>query len=192
MVSAPILVPVCRLARWDRGRLPAIHDEQIADYYNKAADVLQEAQVQLAMSPLMIIGGAFIQKGGEIIIKTADGKVIGTVARGVMAIFRHSDEALAALNLAGTLLSKNDIWGNGSFTTAEESLVYHYNKHGAKVNANSMEEYLNKATAFSRNLKGATRSPIGGDTPNVIRYKKLGKYIDINTINKKIISFGLQ
>ena len=53
-------------------------------------------------------------------------------------------------------------------------------------------EQLNKIPeGFKNNLKGATKSNVYGKTEGVIRYKKLGKYIDIAS-DGRIISFGMQ
>ena len=82
-------------------------------------------------------------------------------------------------------------WGKGSFATAAESLEYHFAEHGAEVGATNVDQYLRKAEGFAQNLRGATKSPVDGATPGVIRYKKLGKYIDIDR-EGNIISFGTQ
>lgn len=70
-------------------------------------------------------------------------------------------------------------WNKGSFDTLNDSLKWHYNKHGAEVGANSMEQYLRKAEDFSRNLRGAQRYNIDGEVGGVTRYVKNGKYIDV-------------
>ncbi|MFE6709111.1 hypothetical protein ACFVEL_30125 [Bacillus thuringiensis] len=81
-------------------------------------------------------------------------------------------------------------WSQGSFDHPIESLVYHYNEHGKEVGATSMSQYINKSVAFKTNLRGATVSKVNGKTPNVYRYKKLGKYIDIQKGSNLIVSFG--
>ena len=80
-------------------------------------------------------------------------------------------------------------WGKGSFEDSNSSLLEHFKKHGAEVGANSPEQYLRKAEGFKQNLRGATKSSVEGETQNVTRYKKNGKYIDLDE-NKNIISFG--
>jgi RHS repeat-associated protein len=82
-------------------------------------------------------------------------------------------------------------WGRGSFGSASESLVEHFATHGAEVGAKDIDQYLRKAEAFAQNLRGATKSAVDGATPGTTRYKKLGKYIDIDR-NGHIISFGGQ
>lgn len=80
-------------------------------------------------------------------------------------------------------------FNKGSFKTKEESLQYHFDKHGAEVGARSPAEYARKAEAFSQNLRGATRTNVDGAVENVTRYSKSGKYIDIAR-DKTIVSFG--
>lgn len=82
-------------------------------------------------------------------------------------------------------------WGKGSFDSASGSLTEHFAKHGAEVGAKDIDQYLRKAEAFAQNLRGATKSAVDGATPGVTRYKKLGKYIDLDR-DGNIISFGLQ
>lgn len=81
-------------------------------------------------------------------------------------------------------------WAKGSYKSAEESLIAHFNKHGVSVGAKDVDQYLRKATNFSGQLRGASKSPIKGATPNVMRYKKLGKFIDLDNLGN-IISFGV-
>jgi hypothetical protein len=80
-------------------------------------------------------------------------------------------------------------WGKGSFGTAADSLAYHFEKHGANVGAETMEQYLRKAEGFATNLKRARSYPVEGATEGVRRYVKNGKFIDI-TPNGTIVSFG--
>ena len=82
-------------------------------------------------------------------------------------------------------------WHSGSFDTVEKSFMVHYKKHGAEVGATSPDQYLNKATEFAKNLKGARKANISGETEGVIRYYKNGKYIDIAP-DGRIVSFGKQ
>lgn len=97
----------------------------------------------------------------------------------------------------GNVDSKNSekiktTWHEGSKNTPEESLQKHFEKHGKEVNAETAEQYLNKAKAFSENLKGArVVVNVGKYTEGVTRYYKNGKYIDIAP-DKRIISFGKQ
>ena len=81
-------------------------------------------------------------------------------------------------------------WNKGTFDTSEDSLMYHFKKHGQEVGASDVEQYLRKAEAFSEQLKGATKKSINHPTPGVTRYYKNGKYID--KIGNQIVSFGKQ
>ena len=82
-------------------------------------------------------------------------------------------------------------WNKGSFDSYEDSLEYHFNKHGKEVQATSKEQYYRKANEFSKNLKGAKQKNIQGSTAGVTRYYKNGKYIDLAP-DGTIISFGKQ
>lgn len=81
-------------------------------------------------------------------------------------------------------------WNKGTFDTPEDSLMYHFKKHGQEVGASDVEQYLRKAEAFSEQLRGATKKSIDYPTPGVTRYYKNGKYVD--KIGNQIISFGKQ
>lgn len=68
----------------------------------------------------------------------------------------------------------------------------HFEKHGEEVGAKNVQQYLRKAEEFARNLKGARKARnIPGETANVTRYYKNGKYIDLAS-DGTIISFGKQ
>ncbi len=79
-------------------------------------------------------------------------------------------------------------WGTGSFRTRKLNIRKHYNKHGQRVKAGSVWQYLRKASAFRQEVRGkATR--VTGTTAGVHRYHKQGRYIDLAP-EGKIISFG--
>ena len=80
-------------------------------------------------------------------------------------------------------------WNKGSFENTNDSLEYHFNKHGSGVGAKNINQYLKKAEEFSKNLKGATKQSVDGFVDGVTRYIKNGKYIDIAP-DGTIISFG--
>jgi len=83
-------------------------------------------------------------------------------------------------------------WHRGSFSTVYDSINYHFNKHKAGVGSTNICAYVRSAQGFKSNLSGAKTSPVTGSTPNVTRYKKNGKFIDIcGTQNTgTIISYG--
>jgi RHS repeat-associated protein len=91
---------------------------------------------------------------------------------------------------AGAAALETGKWAKGTFGTAADSLAHHFQKHGAKVGAETMEQYLRKAEGFAQNLKRARSYPVPGGTPGVTRYVKNGKYIDIAP-DGSIISFGV-
>ncbi|NSC71234.1 MULTISPECIES: hypothetical protein [Blautia] len=84
------------------------------------------------------------------------------------------------------------MWHRGSFSSVAASLNYHFGKHG--VGATNIVSYAQSARNFKSNLSGAKSSKVNGSTPNVTRWKKNGKYIDIcgNKNLGKIISYGRQ
>ena len=83
-------------------------------------------------------------------------------------------------------------WNKGSFDSSQESLDYHFNKHGEEVGAKNTEQYLRKAEEFAKNAKkGSTKSRVRGEVEGVIRYNKNGKYIDI-VPDGSIVLFGKQ
>lgn len=88
-----------------------------------------------------------------------------------------------------SLIGKTGSWHKGSFSTAAESLYYHFKKHGKEVGAVSAEQYLRKAEAFKNNLRGASKYKVDGYVNGVFRYVKDGKYIDLAP-DGTIISFG--
>ena len=92
-------------------------------------------------------------------------------------------------NLEKELEELKDGWGKGSFSDKEVTIKYHYNKHKEEVGADSLLQYLRKAKAFSKNLRGAKKRKVTGATKGVIKYEKNGKYIEIAP-NGDIISFG--
>lgn len=87
-----------------------------------------------------------------------------------------------------------NIWHRGSFSSASASLNYHFGRHGSEVGTFNIVSYSQSAKNFKNNLSGAKSSKVNGSTPNVTRWKKNGKYIDIcgSKNTGKIISYGKQ
>ena len=87
-----------------------------------------------------------------------------------------------------------NMWHRGSFSSASASLNYHFGKHGSGVGTSNIVSYAQSARNFKSNLSGAKSSKVNGSTPNVTRWKKNGKYIDIcgNKNLGKTISYGRQ
>ena len=76
-------------------------------------------------------------------------------------------------NLEKELEELKDGWGKGSFSDKEATIKYHYNKHKEEVGADSLLQYLRKAKAFSKNLRGAKKREVTGATKGVIKYEKM-------------------
>ena len=93
---------------------------------------------------------------------------------------------------AGVLVHNECSWNKGSFDSEQESLEWHYSKHGAEVNATSWEQYLRKAQEFARTCKkGSKKRKVEGGVEGVFRYLENGKYIDLAP-DGTIVSFGKQ
>ncbi|MDQ3254789.1 MAG: hypothetical protein M3R15_12930 [Acidobacteriota bacterium] len=71
-----------------------------------------------------------------------------------------------------------------------DSIRHHFGKHAAEVGATDLGQYLRKAEAFARNLRGIKPTPVRGTSPGVLRYRKSGRYVDIDS-DGKIVSFGV-
>ncbi len=88
----------------------------------------------------------------------------------------------------------NGKWSQGTFDTTEQSIDYHYFKHGTEVGASTRDQYIKKATDFANKVlkKGTKGKYIGGATPNTYRYIFNNKYIDLswNGVEHIIVSFG--
>lgn len=80
------------------------------------------------------------------------------------------------------------LWSSGTFPTVAESIKYHFLRHGKEVSAADVWQYLRKAEAFERNLRGARTNILQND---FTRYMKNGYYM-IKDSAGKIISFGLE
>ena len=89
------------------------------------------------------------------------------------------------LNEAKKLVSQ---WAKGTLPTVAKSIKYHFVRHGKEVSAEDVWQYLRKAEAFGRNLRGARTRILRND---FTRYMKNGYYI-IKDKTGKIISFGLE
>ncbi|PHH95413.1 hemolysin [Fusobacterium polymorphum] len=76
-------------------------------------------------------------------------------------------------NLEKELEELKDGWGKGSFSDKEATIEYHYKKHKEEVGADSLLQYLRKAKAFSKNLRGAKKSNVMGATKEFLYKMKL-------------------
>ena len=88
------------------------------------------------------------------------------------------------------------LWDRGSYDSPMESLSAHYEKHGREVGASDLRSYALKAAGMYKQVKGdywSTGQPVPGETPNVRRFFRAERYIDIYKTDsnlKLIISFG--
>jgi RHS repeat-associated protein len=124
-----------------------------------------------------------IASGAKGVLEGDSGRVITALAGSVIHIGGTSLTMREAKSLVGGW-AKDPVKNKISV-----SILYHYKEHGAEVGAKSVVQYLRKAQAFARNLKGVKPTPVAGKTPGVMRYRKAGKYIDLNS-KGKIVSFG--
>ena len=157
------------------------------------------------------IGGSIaFTTAGAALTATGAGAVVGApvmvvsvegVAVGAATATLGATTMLSSLqNLYDDTLSYNSSknaeainnWNKGSFGSKEDSLKYHYEKHGSEVGATSPEQYARKAQEFAKTAKkGSTKSYVNGSVEGTMRYKKNGKYIDIAP-DGTIVSFGKQ
>ena len=89
------------------------------------------------------------------------------------------------LNEAKKLVSQ---WSKGTLPTVAKSIKYHFVRHGKEVSAENIWQYLRKAEAFGRNLRGARTGVLPN---NSTRFMKNGYYM-IKNETGKILSFGLE
>lgn len=68
------------------------------------------------------------------------------------------------------------------------ALDRHFERHGEERGAQDVDQYLRMAIAFARERRGRGYS-VSGLTPGVRRWKKAGKYIDVDP-NGEVVSFG--
>jgi hypothetical protein len=73
-------------------------------------------------------------------------------------------------------------WDHSTFPSVEDSVAYHYGKHGK----GGLLKYLNDAANFNKK-----RARLQELSPDRIRYNKAnGEFIIVNTNNGKIVSYG--
>lgn len=113
----------------------------------------------------------------------------------VYTIAREGKSSLGTSNTTGSREIPSNLlnqWHKGSFFTVEASLNYHFKEHGKQVKKSDIVSYVESAIQFRYNLRGATKSKVPGKTPNVTRWRKNGRYIDLygSKNTGKIISYG--
>ncbi|MBO0445711.1 hypothetical protein JZO78_05100 [Enterococcus ureilyticus] len=76
--------------------------------------------------------------------------------------------------------NKNGEWGKGNTNSTQANIRKHFDKYGDEVWAASIEEYMRKAEEFAKTVKkGVKPSNVAGHTPDVKRFRKNGRYIDL-------------
>jgi hypothetical protein len=77
-------------------------------------------------------------------------------------------------------------WTKSTFESTAKSISYHFSEHGAGVGAKNVWQYLRKAEAFAKKLKGASKTALEDGS---VRYEKNGRYVILDK-ERKIVSFG--
>ena len=202
-------------AAWNFGKETAV------DLGRRGGALLQataENAVPLALSTAATAGGVALMvlgAGGEVGgfaldltgIGAVAGVPIGIVSAGVIVVGATvASTGMLAMAETGGNISRDaqsnyessrpaspntSQWNKGNFGSPEDSIKWHFDKHGAEVGAKDAAEYVRKAEGFKQNLRGATKSRVRGSVEGVTRYKKNGRYIDLDR-DGNIISFGAQ
>lgn len=83
-------------------------------------------------------------------------------------------------------------WHKGSFNTLYESINYHYKTHKVEIGSTNIERYVKSSISFRPTINNKPDKKVSGPTPNVYRWRKNGKYIDLFGSKKTglIISYG--
>ncbi len=156
-------------------------------------------------APVVINKGGLIERHADALRQGMEAVNQGTQimdptgAVGVLNAAVRGDKTDLAFSIAGMVINRGGGnvtfreakrllggWASGTFKTISGSIKYHFSQHGAQVGAKNVGEYLRKAEAFSRNLRGARRSDLGNGRT---RYMKNGYYV-IKDSAGKIISYG--
>ena len=95
----------------------------------------------------------------------------------------------------GGAINKSVGFEKGSFSNINDSVNYHFKKHGSAVGAKNTTEYVKQAIKCARDVIKNGVKPIravAGSTANVYRYEIAGKFIHMAIDESKIIivSFG--
>jgi hypothetical protein len=82
-------------------------------------------------------------------------------------------------------------WGAGSFGDVTNNVMFHFRKHGAEVRATDVNDYMRKAIQAMESRRGRGEM-VEGVTEGVRRFRVHGvnRYVDVDTILEKVISFG--
>jgi len=82
-------------------------------------------------------------------------------------------------------------WGAGSFDDVTKNVMYHFREHAAEVKATDLNDYMRKAIQAMESRRGRGEL-VEGFTQSVRRFRVHGvdRYVDVDTILEKVISFG--
>ncbi len=82
-------------------------------------------------------------------------------------------------------------WGAGSFDDITKNVMYHFREHAAEVRATDIDDYMRKAVQAMESRRGRGEL-VEGFTSGVRRFRVHGvnRYVDVDTILEKVISFG--
>jgi len=82
-------------------------------------------------------------------------------------------------------------WGAGSFDDVTKNVTYHFREHAAEVKATDLSDYMRKAIQAMESRRGRGEL-VEGFTQGVRRFRVHGvdRYVDVDSILEKVISFG--
>ena len=82
-------------------------------------------------------------------------------------------------------------WGAGSFDDVTKNVMYHFREHAAEVKATDLNDYMRKAIQATESRRGRGEL-VEGFTEGDRRFRVHGvnRYVDVDTILEKVISFG--
>lgn len=98
--------------------------------------------------------------------------------------------------VVGKIACYNVAFSQGSFSSVDDCLTYHFGKHGASVGASNASQYLKLAMDTARTVIKQGITPVravSGVTANVMRYQVGNYYIHMAIEGTKImiVSFGM-
>ena len=82
-------------------------------------------------------------------------------------------------------------WGAGIFDDLTKNVMYHFREHAAEIKATNLNDYMRKAIQAMESRRGRGEL-VEGFIQGVRRFRVHGvdRYVDVDTILEKVISFG--
>jgi RHS repeat-associated protein len=112
-------------------------------------------------------------------------KAFGAITAAIASDGQSEDAEAAKIEEEIATLSQK--WSKGTFETLDESLAYHFEKHGLRAGtADSLLQYLRQADSFAENLQ---RSRTIRLSEGATKFIKNGRFL-IKDVEGKIVSFG--